>query len=200
MVGIVCVCTGNICRSPLAAHLLATRLADLDVRVTSAGTRARPGMGVTQETLKVAVRLGGMNESLQLHSASFLNDSHLSSADLALAMGREHRRAIVELDPPSVRKAFTLRELSRLVTAVGEDGLVAATNKLTPSERLSDMLALLSSGRGVLAPPVSLDDDDVVDPYRRSERTYALSASQVTLALPAVETLIRLAFATGTRS
>src|SRR5690606_17245040 len=37
---ILTVCTGNICRSPLAETVLATRLADLDVRVHSAGTQA----------------------------------------------------------------------------------------------------------------------------------------------------------------
>ena len=39
MFEILTVCTGNICRSPLAEQLLRTRLAPLAPRVHSAGTR-----------------------------------------------------------------------------------------------------------------------------------------------------------------
>ena len=35
---IITVCTGNICRSPLAETVLATRLADLDIRVVTTTT------------------------------------------------------------------------------------------------------------------------------------------------------------------
>src|SRR5690606_12746543 len=46
---ILTVCTGNICRSPLAEAVLASRLADLDLRVHSAGTQALVGHGMPPE-------------------------------------------------------------------------------------------------------------------------------------------------------
>ena len=48
---ILIVCTGNICRSPLAEQLLRQNLtaAGIDAVVTSAGTRAMTGSAMTPE-------------------------------------------------------------------------------------------------------------------------------------------------------
>ena len=47
MIEVLTVCTGNVCRSPLAEALLRERLAPLDIRVRSAGTRALIGSAMT---------------------------------------------------------------------------------------------------------------------------------------------------------
>src|SRR4051795_5389163 len=53
------VCTGNICRSPIAERLLAARLPDPSIRAASAGTRAMVGYGIDQTAAHVLRRLGG---------------------------------------------------------------------------------------------------------------------------------------------
>lgn len=197
MLNIIAVCTGNICRSPLAEHLLTARLADLDVRVFSAGTRARSGMGVTTETAQIALAYGGSPHEIADHRARFLTEDLLQSADLALAMAREHRRQIVEMTPSFSRKTFTVRELARLVSGIPDAELLSAADgdseSSDPTERLAAMLRVVAGRRGTLA-PAGAEDDDVIDPYRRSSRTYEVSASQLTAALPPVERLVRLSF------
>lgn len=91
------VCSGNICRSPMAekmfAHQLQGRgLADA-VRVTSAGTgNWHAGEGADQRARK-ALRAHGYPTD---HRAAQLNDDHLS-ADLVVALGRNHARLLRQL-------------------------------------------------------------------------------------------------------
>ena len=50
---VLTVCTGNICRSPLAELILAASLSDIpDVRVESAGTGALVGHGMPDPALR----------------------------------------------------------------------------------------------------------------------------------------------------
>ena len=198
MLNIIAVCTGNICRSPLAEILLESHLADLDVCLSSAGTRARDGMEVTRETAGIALSLGAPKARIERHRARFLTKDVLGSADLGLALSREHRRQIVEMDPTFMRKTFTVRELARLLDDISNEELLgaaaSAADTSAPNSRFSAMLRVVASRRGTVIPPAA-EDDDVIDPYRRSPRTYELSAAQLTAALPAVERLARLAFA-----
>ncbi|MDR6691216.1 protein-tyrosine phosphatase [Microbacterium sp. 1154] len=197
MLTIIAVCTGNICRSPLAAELLASRLTNLEVNISSAGTRARDGMQVTSQTTDIALAHGVLRGDVERHRSRFLTDELLRPAHLALAMAREHRRQIVEMNPSFTRKTFTVRELARLASGMSDDELLrsaaSAEDVFDPSARFSAMLNLMASRRGTL-PPVAAEDDDVVDPYRRSSRTYELSEAQLLSALPSVERLVLLAF------
>jgi protein-tyrosine phosphatase len=55
------------------------------------------------------------------------------------------------------------------------------------------VLRAVADQRG-LTPSVA-EDDDVVDPYRRSSETYARSAAQLVPALDEVERIVRAALA-----
>lgn len=190
------VCTGNVCRSPLAAQLLMARLADVNVSIISSGTRARAGAPMTEHSVAQAVAHGVQPALAQQHSAQPLTADLLHSTDLALAMAREHRREIVEMQPSFVRKAFTVRELSRLVSQLTDDSLRKATagasGEKSDATMLSAALGLVASQRGVGLAPTNPEDDDVIDPYGRSTKTYALASRQLADALPAIERLIRL--------
>jgi len=91
------VCSGNICRSPMAekmfAHQLSQRgLADA-VRVTSAGTGGwHIGAGADDRAVRV-LRGGGYPTA---HRAAKVDDDHLS-ADLVVALGRNHLRILADL-------------------------------------------------------------------------------------------------------
>lgn len=199
MLDVIFVCTGNICRSPLAEQLLRSWLGDVDIVISSAGTRARGGLEMTAQSAQIAVALGARGEQVKAHRSRLLLRDMLSSSDLVIAMAREHRRAIVELNPSSVGRTFTLRELSRLMDGVTDESLdnvaCTAADPEARTARLSAMLTMIASQRGAV-PPSEATDDDVIDPYRRSQRTYELSASQLATALPAVERLVRLAVTT----
>ena len=54
---ILTVCTGNICRSPLAEGLLRMVLGGLDVTVQSAGTAALVGEPMTEQNQRIAADL-----------------------------------------------------------------------------------------------------------------------------------------------
>ena len=204
MLDILTVCTGNICRSPLAAQLLATRLADLGVTVSSAGARARGGTPMTPEAQALAADRGIPSSLSAEHAARYLTPAHVAAADLVLAMTRDHRREIVELDPSRVRTAFTVRELARLAADVSDDELRAAASAVAGSgsavsanaearARFAAALAVVAGRRGLVLPPASPDDDDVIDPYGRSTATYERSADEMAPGLAAVERIVRVA-------
>jgi protein-tyrosine phosphatase len=97
------VCTGNICRSPMAekmfAHQIRTRGLDSHVRVTSAGTGDwHVGCEVDERAGRV-LRAHGYPTA---HHAAQLDEDHLS-ADLVVALGRNHARMLGHLGVPSER-------------------------------------------------------------------------------------------------
>ena len=95
------ICTGNICRSPMAAVVFRehARRAGLEdqVEVSSAGTGPwHVGEGADPRTLKVLADHGYPTE----HVAAQLGDEHLD-ADLLLAMDAGHLRVLRDsLDDP----------------------------------------------------------------------------------------------------
>jgi len=97
------VCSGNICRSPMAekmfAHQIEQRGLSDAVRVTSAGTgNWHAGDPVHDLTAQVLAENGYPT----LHRAAVLDDDHLG-ADLVIAMGRNHVRILNDLGVPQAR-------------------------------------------------------------------------------------------------
>jgi protein-tyrosine-phosphatase len=97
------VCTGNTCRSPLAAAALLDELgADAArVDVSSAGTAAWEGQGASGPSVEVAARDG---LDLSSHRSRRATPARVREADLILVMEREHQRAVQALgaDPRHV--------------------------------------------------------------------------------------------------
>ncbi|HTI03696.1 MAG TPA: low molecular weight protein arginine phosphatase [Gemmatimonadales bacterium] len=90
------VCTGNICRSPLAASLLERALKErgLEVEVTSAGTGAWDGAPASEGAYLVGLERG---LDLSSHRARLLSRELVEEADLILTMARHHRARVDEL-------------------------------------------------------------------------------------------------------
>src|SRR6058998_1874168 len=90
------VCTGNICRSPLAAALLERALKErgLDVNVTSAGTGAWDGAPASEGAYLVGLERG---LDLSGHRARLLTRDLVEQSDLILTMARHHRARVDEL-------------------------------------------------------------------------------------------------------
>ena len=192
MIEIFTVCTGNICRSPLAEQLLRARLADYPVNIESAGTRGRPA-AMTPDAKRLAEMYGALSGDADEHRARYLTERMLAGQDLILAMARDHRRAIVELVPAKVQVTFTIRELARLAQAASAEDLDAAAQGPDAKTRLRGILRHLSSLRGRSIPPKDAAEDDVIDPFGRSWNTYQLSAAQLVPAVDEVARIVELA-------
>jgi protein-tyrosine phosphatase len=196
-VQILTVCTGNICRSPLAEQVLRARLGDLDVQVSSAGTHALIGDPMPADALRLAASLGVADDDAAAHRGRWLTEKLLVTPDLVLAMSREHRTHVVELAPARIRSAFTAREFERLATGLADADVRRAADDAgtDPHARVRAAVQRVASRRGVVEPPVDPTADDVVDPYRRSWDTYQLSATQLLPGLEQVARVIRAALA-----
>ena len=183
---VLTVCTGNICRSPLAEHLLRQGLARWRVDVASAGTGALVGHPMTAETIAIAHETGV--PSPEQHQARALAIEHLRNAQLVIALTRAHRSEIVAMLPRGSRHTFTLRELARLLESVKASDL--ATVAVLPLDdtagRFTELIDTAAALRGYVVPPENEIDDDVVDPYRRGDDVYRLSAAQLVPAVNAI--------------
>ena len=99
------VCTGNICRSPMAekmfAHQIDQRGLSPLVRVTSAGTEGwHAGSGADTRAVRVLRERGYPTR----HRAAHVSADHLS-ADMVVALGRNHFQVLADLgvDPDRLR-------------------------------------------------------------------------------------------------
>ena len=165
------VCTGNICRSPMAERLMREGLrerlgagADRFV-VESAGTWGHTGSPMESYALSTLKTYGLDGADF---SARELVAEHVVAADLVLGATREHRAAAVVLHPRAAARTFTLREFSRLAEAVDATALPAGD----PVERARALVRAAAANRG-LVPPQHPRDDDLADPYQAPESAFA---------------------------
>ncbi|MEO0019672.1 MAG: hypothetical protein ABIK47_03405 [candidate division WOR-3 bacterium] len=93
---VLVVCTGNSCRSPIAAGLLVQELKGLPVVITSAGVAAPVGRQATGNAINVAME---MDIDISGHRARQLNKEMIDTADLILVMEPGQRSWIVNLLP-----------------------------------------------------------------------------------------------------
>lgn len=188
---ILTVCTGNICRSPLAEQLLRTGLDGLDVAVASAGTGALAGDSMDDRAAAYSRQYGGQPDR---HVARQLTVEQLRDTDLVLALSRKHRRAVVELLPRASRFTFTLREFARLLDTLNVDDRNDIAAQLGVYARIGALVEIAAANRGVAERPDNPADDDVIDPFRQDDAVYAESTHQLVPAVQSIaQTLLRAA-------
>lgn len=158
---ILVVCTGNTCRSPMAMALLRHRLAALgrhDVAVESAGTLGWNGRPATDHTVEVLAERG---IDLSGHTSRRVDAELLGTADLVLAMTRNHAWAVAAHDPAAVHRTFLVGEIARLGAAHGaRDGVALRDWVLAVDARRAHRRAI---GRA---------DDEIADPLGDPLETY----------------------------
>ncbi len=108
------VCTGNTCRSPMAAALFTQILRQQGkdpgrFQVVSAGINALDNMPASAEAVEVMRRAG---IDLSGHRAQRLTKELVTAADLVVTMTRRHKEAVLAMAPEAGKKVFTLRELA----------------------------------------------------------------------------------------
>jgi protein-tyrosine-phosphatase len=163
---ILCLCTGNTCRSPMAAVLLAARLEERGVHVSSAGL-ITDGWPATDEGVAAMAARGFDTSS---HRSRRMTARMLAEADLVVAMAREHVREAVGLEPGVWPRVFTLKELVRRGERVGPR---------SPDQPLGEWLAAVHDGRRTADLLGASPDDDVADPIGRPQAAYDATASEL---------------------
>lgn len=124
------VCSGNTCRSPMAAalasKLLAERLkikpAELPLRhivVQSAGVHASRGMRATVEAEEAVAALGGDLSGHLSQPATADNGGLLRRADVVYTMTDAHREEVLDLYPWAERKTFRLDPEGDIADPIG---------------------------------------------------------------------------------
>lgn len=176
----------------MAELLLKQQLQDLPVTVQSAGTHALVNQQMPEQQLQIAHALGIQNP--ETHRGKQLELPHLENVDLILAMGREHRSATAQLTPRILRKAFTVRELARISHVVPDEDLLT-TGMTSAVENMRQAVDAAALNRGAALPPQDPEENDIVDPYKRSEQTYIRSRDQVVASIDAVVAYLRRSLA-----
>lgn len=93
---VLVVCTGNICRSPMAEYLLRARWQRPEATVASAGVGALIGYPADEHAIKVMDAAG---IDMRAHHARQLNLTLCNSFDLILVMDKSHENWINQRHP-----------------------------------------------------------------------------------------------------
>ncbi len=120
-------CSGNTCRSPMAAGIAAVRMAkklgtqpaDLPLRhivVESAGLYAGPGAPATPDAVKAA---GIFSADISRHRSRSVTVDMLRRADLIYTMTSGHRADVLAMLPDAGAKTFTLDPDADIVDPIG---------------------------------------------------------------------------------
>ena len=173
---ILAVCTGNICRSPMAEGFVRSMLATRGVQgvhVASCGVNGLEDSPAMPEGVEAMIENG---VDISAHRARRLNAPMIREADLVLTMATEHRDTIIAQVDGAVGKTFTLKEFARLLDHVppgdpmpagaGEDQVLAAA------------VAAASQLRASGAVPPSRDED-VADPLGLGVEAYRATAWEI---------------------
>jgi protein-tyrosine phosphatase len=110
---ILFVCTGNSCRSPMAAGLLQQKISPElinSVKVLSAGTLNLFGQPATEFAVKAALEFGA---NITQHRSQGLTRELMESADIVLVMDETHLQYIADHFPGYNENIFRLKEFSQ---------------------------------------------------------------------------------------
>lgn len=177
---VVFVCTGNICRSPMAEQMLIQRAAKvkLPISVSSAGVMAMNGDPMTPQSADAMIVRGYTPTK---HVAQDLTSKILDEADLVLTATLEHRSELARMSPKASKHSFTIDEFARLTSFLLADPEFQEEFKKKPRETREQYLkravheAVLL--RGMV--PTNLDPRDVIDPYGESVEVYNQVAEHI---------------------
>ncbi len=108
MKDVVFICTGNVCRSPMAEGFYRQlSAADPDIRVGSAGISAFDGQAASRHSVDV-MRDEGID--ISGHASRMLTPLIVEQASHIFGMTRAHRDAVQMMFPAAREKVFVLRE------------------------------------------------------------------------------------------
>src|SRR6185369_16924238 len=137
------VCSGNTCRSPMAAAIanaeIAARLGipfkaleTVNARALSAGVSARVGAPITPEAVEV---LQSLSVPVQPHAARNLTPELAAEAEMIFCMTSAVRKAVIELLPSVANKTLCLSDDADVPDPIGK-GMAAYVDCAHQIQRL----------------------------------------------------------------
>ncbi|MCX7621849.1 MAG: hypothetical protein N2037_13515 [Acidimicrobiales bacterium] len=174
---ILVLCTGNVCRSPMAEALLRHHLTERGViggggsrsstvSIRSAGLLAS-GQRASDEVIEL---MGARGLDLTGHQSCMVEPEMIRTADLILGMTREHVREAALLVPECFGRTFTLKELVRRGELVGPRQV---------GMTLAAWLEQVGEGRSPNRLLGQSDEDDIPDPMGRRFKFYKQVARDI---------------------
>ncbi len=160
---VLMVCTGNICRSPMAEVMLQAEVARRgcnQIEVASAGTWAGFGNPAQPEAREV---LGQRGIDLDAHRSRPVDPKELAEADLVIAMTSVHARELKQLSEEVGTKMILMKEFVEM--EVDE----------CPSSAVDDRLKTLLAGKR----PASRRALDLDDPMGLPMFAYERAAKEI---------------------
>jgi protein-tyrosine-phosphatase len=110
---ILFICSGNICRSPMAAELMRDLVAKqgmTNVEIDSAGTLGIEGAPASVEAIEAAREVG---IDLTRHRSQGLRASHLQASDIVVAMTGDHLVELAARFPDGEDERVLIRAFER---------------------------------------------------------------------------------------
>ncbi|WP_432986373.1 phosphotyrosine protein phosphatase [Dactylosporangium sp. CA-233914] len=171
---VLCVCMGNICRSPMAERLLvADALAlggtDADLYVHGAGTGGwHAGESMDPQAAKQVLSRGGDVSGFR---ARKLLTEHVDASDLVLTATIEQVEFVVALRPDAAARTFVFGEFGRLIRDVRLPlGLPDVYSRGVALVELADAAR---AGRAARAA------DELDDPWGRADAYFSRVADEI---------------------
>ncbi len=160
---ILFVCTGNVCRSPMAEGFLRheAQRRGIGISVRSTGTHAWSGRAATIDGRRVMSELGVPIDDFR---TAELDHRLVEWADLIIGMSREHVRETVRGFPRSEDRTFTLKGFLQLLPS------------LPPYEDTRSWLSEAARLRDQTKGP---DDQDIEDPIGERAAAYRRVATEI---------------------
>lgn len=120
MLKIMFVCTGNICRSPMAHYYMQKKIKDIELEneflISSCGTYAVTGERATNNAI---ISMKEYNVNLDMHRATNIEDTDIENYDYIITLTMQHKNNVLYYYPKLDGKVFTLKEF-----VSGDEGYV----------------------------------------------------------------------------
>lgn len=146
------VCTGNTCRSPMAAGMFKKKLAekfDCEVdqldkkgyKISSVGTMGMVGFGASAESVAVCAAMG---VDISSHESRALAGSLITESDYIFVMSQAHQKQVISLDPKASEKCVLLIDGKDVADPIGQSqevyNVCAKQIEQAVKKRISELL------------------------------------------------------------
>jgi protein-tyrosine phosphatase len=192
MLDILFVCTGNLCRSPMAEALFQSKLTSDYPGLTSLILAHSAGTSAVEDSPATSSAVQAMDlwdVDLEPHRSSELTLTQLRDADIVVVMAREHLLSIERMYPQALQKSTTLKHLAsmsqEIAVRLGEE---TVQDEDEACQRLAAVLELLrdaADSDNFLA-DVQSRSSDIIDPIGSSLQVYLGVAEDIESSLDKV--------------